>query len=105
MARTVSGRVDGWHLRSIQCSTVIAGSAAAPGLLSNRNIESNCGHSKAFERSTFLLSNLSASRPCTRGTLTDYGAERNSAKRLQREDIPFTPTRGIVGHQGFVELS
>jgi hypothetical protein len=29
------------------------------------------------------LSHLSASRPCTRGTPTDYGAERNSAKRLQ----------------------
>ena len=60
MARTASGRVDGWHLRSIQCSTVITGSVAAAGLLSDRNIESNCGRSKAFERSTFLLSHLSA---------------------------------------------
>lgn len=33
---------------------------AAAGLLSDRNIESNCGRSKAFERSTFLLSHLSA---------------------------------------------
>jgi hypothetical protein len=28
----------------------------AAGLLSDQNIESNCGRLKAFERSTFLLS-------------------------------------------------
>ena len=31
MARTASGRVDGWHLRSIQCSTVITGSHRPAG--------------------------------------------------------------------------
>ena len=49
-ARTVSGRVDGWHVRSIQRSTVITGSVAAAGLLSDRNIESIvfvCGKSGA----------------------------------------------------------
>ena len=46
MARTVSGRVDGWHLRSIQCSTVITGSVAAAGLISGLDVESNCSRLK-----------------------------------------------------------
>jgi hypothetical protein len=106
MARTAPGRDDGWHLRSIQCSSVITGTRLRQYYRTSRAIREGVAKREHSEsRNSFRLHTRRGLASWRRGSRSGRVAEHPAKTDRQPSHIRSWMTRAHEAAENFFKHS